>query len=158
MGLVRKHSLKQLMDIQKLMNVCGDIGEEETDKIEDYYDTFHDTDVNSEAVFDMSNEIQKSLVKKNADYNYLVRFGQGNLGECIGDLTDQTQANSYWQHNPFNDSVIDTYEEFDLQFNFAPSWKRNLTPKGKLKKVDESVKWEEDIKPKSIHIKRFDEI
>lgn len=148
MGLIRKRSLKQLMDIQKMMNKIGDIGEESTDQVEDHYDYKNDTDVDSEKIFDMSNDIQK-LNGSNIDPNYLNRVGQGNLGECIGDLADQDLANNYFQHNPLNDSFLDTYEEFDLQYNWASSWKRNLTPKNKLKKVEENVQY---------RIKRFKDI
>lgn len=156
MGLIRKHSLDQLLDIQKQINKIGDIGRVSTDKVEDHYDYDTDTDTpDSDAIFDMSNVIQKGG-NKNKDTEKFVKFlGQGNLGEYLGDLTDQEFANNWFQHNPLcAKKELDTYEEFDHQYNFANSWTINTTPKKKLHKVEENNKYNEKNK-KSYFIKKF---
>jgi hypothetical protein len=167
MGLIRKQSLYQLLMIQNMMKqeVGKDVGEETTKDIVDVYDSHNDTDITSEAIYDVSNEIQHS--GKDPDWNYITRFGQGNLGECLGDLTDQKWANNYWTHNPLDiDKDPDTYEDLDHMFNFAPSWlKRNknkvqkfdypdqelFKPPKKIKKIKENHSLNES------HICKFDE-
>lgn len=163
MGLLRQHSLDQLLDIQKLMGK-KDIGEEETDKVKDYYDYHSDTDIDDEVMWDMANEIQKTPLNKNPDMNYITRFGQGNLGECIGDLTDQEYANNYFQHNPLKSKTLDTYEDFGQEVWFNGTSFRNRK-KGTFKKFDDSYqhdksmqKLNESLKVNNeIHIKRFNE-
>ncbi|NPV12795.1 MAG: hypothetical protein HPY57_13495 [Ignavibacteria bacterium] len=136
MGLIRKQSLYQLLMIQNMMNQeVGDIGEKTTKDYENHYDTKNDTDITDDVAYDMSNKIQYS--GKNPDWNYITRFGQGNFGECIGDLTDQKYANHYWTQNPLDQEVhkeLDTYEDFDQMFSFAPSWSKR--DKDKVQKLD----------------------
>ena len=154
MSLIRKNSLEQLKDIQNMIDKIGDIGEETTKNVKDYYDYHNDTDIDSDVLLDMSNEIQKTSLNKNPDMAYITRAGQGNLGECMGDLTDQEFANNYFQHNPLSDSHVDTIEEFDIQYWFNGStFKKNITPKDKLKKIDENYIYNTN----KIHLKRFDE-
>lgn len=117
MSLIRKQTLYQLMRIYKqIMDEVGDIGEETTKDYENHYDTKNDTDIDFDSRQKLSDEIQK-IGKNFTDWKYLVRFGQRNLGECIGDLTNQKYANHYWTQNPFNQEVhkeLDTYEDFGL--------------------------------------------
>lgn len=83
----------------------------------------------------MSNEIQHS--GKDPDWNYITKFGQGNFGECVGDLTDQKYANHYWTQNPLDSEMhaeLDTYEDFGQMFSFAPAWEKR--EKIKVQKLD----------------------
>ena len=121
-GLVHQSSLDQILAIQKEIDKIGDIGRKFTDDVQDFYDNHNDTDViDTEYLYDMSNNIQHA--GKNADITkFTAIFGQGNLGEYIGDLTDQEYANNYYQYNPLT-TKVDTIESFDMQFWFnGSSW------------------------------------
>ena len=98
-GLVHQSSLDQILAIQKEIDKIGDPGRKFTDDVEDFYDNHNDTDIiDTEYLYDMSNHIQQGV--NNPDIQKFVEFyGQGNLGEYIGDLTQQEYANNYYQYN-----------------------------------------------------------
>ena len=58
----------------------GDIGRKFTDDVEDYYDYHNDTDVTSDSLYDLSNQIQKTTYSKDQDIQNFPGDGhkQGN--------------------------------------------------------------------------------
>jgi len=160
-GLVHQHSLDQLLSIQKELDKIGDIGRKFTDDVEDFYDYHNDTDLDTDSAYDVSNQIQKTTYSKDQDItNFITKVGQGNLGECIGDLTQQEYANNYWEYNPLT-SFVDTIEEFDLSISQQNNWYKGAysgkDPQGINKTKNKKPKRKKKMVKEGIQIIRFTE-
>ena len=149
MGLIRKSTLKQLIDIDKSMG--DDVGEQ---TIKDYpkshIDLSKQNDHEPDDVWDLSDAV-------NGEFNC------GNLGECYGDMTnDGHYANILSIGAPLNGHHISTYEDFGQLHGFGDWWK--IRPAEKVQKFDkkdeelfESVKIKGDTR-KLKYLKKFNEI
>lgn len=99
---------------------------------------------NDNDLLKMSNAIQGNNVQ-NPDLQKITSIcGQGNLGENLGDMTQQKYANNYYQYNPLT-TKVDTIEGFDLQYWFnGSSWskvsKTSKTSKSKTSKKKKNKK------------------
>lgn len=150
MGLVRKSTLKQLIDIEKTMK--DDIGVSTIkDYPKDHIDLSKPNDHEPDEVWDLSDAV-------NGEFNC------GALGEFYGDLTNNNHyANILSIGNPFDNHHISTYEDFGQLYGFGDWWKTR--PALKVQKFDhpdkelfESTKFKDDDTKKFKHLKKFNEM
>ena len=149
MGLIRKSTLKQLIDIDKSMG--DDVGEQTIkDYPKDHIDMKNQNDHEPDGVWDLSDAV-------NGEFNC------GALGEFYGDLTNGGHyANILSIGAPLNGHHISTYEDFGQLYGFGDWWK--MRPAAKVQKFDqkdkelfESVKIKDDMK-KFRHLKKFNDM
>ena len=149
MSFVRRLSLEQLQDIEKIMpkNNIADIIVKETPV---YHDIHAESDLDYDDLWDVSNKLSGT-------------HSMGNLGCHLDILSKNTNkktgkienANLMKISNPFNTKGINiqTIEEFDLTTIFGDVW-MNIGKK-KIKRFDESVN---DKTTESLtYVKRFHE-
>lgn len=121
MSLIRKTSLKQLQEIDKLMK--NDIGNKTIKGYPTNYDTSKDNDTEWEEMYDLSNKL-------------IGEYTAGNFSECFGDVTnDGIYANTLFVHDPLQMSYIQPFEDFGTMSSFGDSW-RNRKP-STVQKFDE---------------------
>ena len=165
MGLIRKSSLYQIEEIQKLIRstIGEDIGEITTKNIKIHHDTGGDIDYDSS--YNMSN------IKQGVSF--------GNFGENWGNalLNNNKNSNLMSVNSPLDKENIDTLENFGLMAFWGDMWqdrdpqkvmkfdspdselfdkgKKKKTGKKKKKKLNESSEYiQESLK----YVKRFDEM
>jgi len=124
-SLIRKNSLKQLTDIDNLMDLDGnknDIGELTTYQYPVHQDSNQCYDDEADEVYDRSNEI-------------IGTYGWGQMGEFFGDMTNSgTNANVIYARNPLHNDYMANYEDFGTSSNWGDWWKNR--PGKEVKKMD----------------------
>lgn len=135
-SLVRKHSLKQLTDIDNLMNLDGnknDIGELTSYEYPTHVDT-KQNDNTTEEIEKMANE-------------FVGIYGWGQFGEMYGDMTnDEQNANILFARNPLHNDYMANFEDTRIDYNWMNSW---VNYKGKdVQKFDQPDDSIQDNLPK----------
>jgi len=150
MGLIRKKTLKQFLDLydeyKKVVKI--DITDETTKDYPQHIDPKSQRDLDYDDAYDQSNEL-------------IGTYGMGNFGEMYGDITNHGKySNLLFSHNPLEMTDIDSYENFGLLHGFG-EWFVHRHP-DKVQKFDiPDNKLLENYKPtenKSLnHLKTFEE-